>query len=251
MATIKNSNKNQSSSEVRIDHTYHDYSKIPSNGIADAFAVVSCDLFPMKLQKLLSEPKYEHIVSWMPHGRCWKIHQKREFELLVLPILFGHCKNNSFLRQVNGWAFKRITRGPDKGSYYNEFFLRGLPHICRHMVRQKRSIRKKSDPENEPDFYEISRHFPLPELNQNHSKSNRILPDVNIPPLHDEITATYTHIAPSSIPSFSSNLKKTQETNLALATQNLNNINAILTLQKIYMMMSSLSSVQQALNSFK
>uniref|UniRef100_A0A6U5J1W1 HSF-type DNA-binding domain-containing protein n=1 Tax=Corethron hystrix TaxID=216773 RepID=A0A6U5J1W1_9STRA len=121
-STVQNSIKGSKLSEDtgEVDHTYHDYSKIPSNGIADALAISSCDLFPMKLQMILSSPEYEHIASWMPHGRCWKIHRRKDFELVVLPKFFEHRKYDSFIRQVNGWAFKRITRGVDKGSYYNE-----------------------------------------------------------------------------------------------------------------------------------
>eukprot|EP00587_Corethron_hystrix_P013384 CAMPEP_0113330546 /NCGR_PEP_ID=MMETSP0010_2-20120614/21711_1 /TAXON_ID=216773 ORGANISM="Corethron hystrix, Strain 308" /NCGR_SAMPLE_ID=MMETSP0010_2 /ASSEMBLY_ACC=CAM_ASM_000155 /LENGTH=199 /DNA_ID=CAMNT_0000193149 /DNA_START=332 /DNA_END=932 /DNA_ORIENTATION=- /assembly_acc=CAM_ASM_000155 len=192
MSIIQNSIKGSKSSEDtgEVDHTYHDYSKIPSNGIADALAISSCDLFPMKLQMILSSPEYEHIASWMPHGRCWKIHRRKDFELVVLPKFFEHRKYDSFIRQVNGWAFKRITRGVDKGSYYNEFFLRGLPHVCRNMIRQKRSIRKRSNPQNEPDFYEISRHCPLPELNQNNSL-----------PVYARTTAPIMNMTLSSSPS--------------------------------------------------
>ena len=101
-----------------VDHTYRDYSKIP---IIDADSLpVSSDLFPMKLHEILSKPEFAHIVSWMPHGRSWKVHRRGDFELIILPRFFDHCKYDSFLRQVNGWAYKRLSRGIDQGSYYHE-----------------------------------------------------------------------------------------------------------------------------------
>jgi hypothetical protein len=39
--------------------------------------------------------------------------------------------------------------------------LRGLPHLTQYMPEPKDARRLIPDPENEPDFYEISRHFPL------------------------------------------------------------------------------------------
>lgn len=41
-------------------------------------------------------------------------------------------------------------------------FLRGHPHLCKYMPKQNvQNRRKKPDPENEPDFYEICKDYPL------------------------------------------------------------------------------------------
>jgi HSF-type DNA-binding len=45
-------------------------------------------LFPMKLHQVLDEierDNMEHIISWAPHGRCFRIHQPQEFVAKVLP----------------------------------------------------------------------------------------------------------------------------------------------------------------------
>lgn len=41
--------------------------------------------FPVKLYALLSQPQLSHIISWMPHGRSWKVLKPRIFETAVLP----------------------------------------------------------------------------------------------------------------------------------------------------------------------
>jgi HSF-type DNA-binding len=76
--------------------------------------------FPMKLHMILSDPTYEHIISWLPHGRSWLIHDQKAFEQKVIPLFFRHGKFSSFARQVNGWGFIRVSHGPDMGSYYHE-----------------------------------------------------------------------------------------------------------------------------------
>mmetsp|Transcript_1806 Transcript_1806/g.3262 ORF Transcript_1806/g.3262 Transcript_1806/m.3262 type:complete len:415 (-) Transcript_1806:252-1496(-) len=84
-------------------------------------------------------------------------------------------KFESFTRQVNGWGFKRITQGPDINSYYHELFLQGMPHLIQWMKRATSSglgKRKcRSDPRDEPDFYEISKRYPIPDYyNENGGK---------------------------------------------------------------------------------
>ena len=48
----------------------------------------------------------------------------------VVPKYFAMKKYQSFHRQINGWGFKRLSQtGNDKGAYYHEYFLRGMPHL--------------------------------------------------------------------------------------------------------------------------
>lgn len=81
--------------------------------------------FPMKLHKMLSDPEAEGVITWLPHGRSWKILKQDNFESVLLPRYFDHSNISSFMRQVNGWDFRRIAKGTDGQSYYHEVsFLR-------------------------------------------------------------------------------------------------------------------------------
>ena len=80
--------------------------------------------FPSKLHKILSNPMFFHIISWLPHGRSWRIVQPELFEQKVIPLYYRHRNLASFMRQVNGWGFHRISQGPDRGSYHHEVRLR-------------------------------------------------------------------------------------------------------------------------------
>ena len=46
--------------------------------------------FPAKLHKILSIPELSHIISWMPHGRSWRVLQPKLFEEKVMPKYFAH-----------------------------------------------------------------------------------------------------------------------------------------------------------------
>jgi hypothetical protein len=78
------------------------------------------DSFPVKLHQMLSEEENIEYICWLPHGRSWRIVKPKAFEAKVVPQYFKHAKYASFMRQVNGWGFKRITEGTDHNSYYHE-----------------------------------------------------------------------------------------------------------------------------------
>ena len=121
--------------------------------------------FPAKMYAILSRPDLQDIVSWLPHGRSWRVHKPREFEVKVIPSYFEYSKYSSFIRQANGWGFRRIiSKGPDRNSYYHEMFLRSVPHLLKMMKRPTPSSKPLADANTEPDLHKISEIYPLPEL---------------------------------------------------------------------------------------
>ena len=63
--------------------------------------------FPKKLHLMLSNPELSHAITWMPHGRCWRVLDK---ELLMQegnPVYFTQTRFESFTRQLSSWGFKR------------------------------------------------------------------------------------------------------------------------------------------------
>lgn len=76
--------------------------------------------FPLKLHMILSRPEWHDVVCWLPHGRSFRILNPQAFEELVLPLYYQHAKYASFARQLNGWNFKRVSKGDDFNSYYHE-----------------------------------------------------------------------------------------------------------------------------------
>jgi hypothetical protein len=104
--------------------------------------------FPVKLYALLAQPQLSHIITWMPHGRSWKVLQPKLFETTILPgecvkletgnkchttahntfiivesiwkVFFESDNYHSFIRVINAWSFRRKSSGPDRGSYFHE-----------------------------------------------------------------------------------------------------------------------------------
>jgi hypothetical protein len=88
---------------VIVDHTYSDYSTYELSISEKRKGRVT---FPMKLHAIISNPEYQHIICWMPHGRSWKIIDKDKLASVVCYENFNHDSFGSFTRSVNGWGFK-------------------------------------------------------------------------------------------------------------------------------------------------
>eukprot|EP00571_Detonula_confervacea_P003355 CAMPEP_0172325650 /NCGR_PEP_ID=MMETSP1058-20130122/54473_1 /TAXON_ID=83371 /ORGANISM="Detonula confervacea, Strain CCMP 353" /LENGTH=526 /DNA_ID=CAMNT_0013042241 /DNA_START=159 /DNA_END=1739 /DNA_ORIENTATION=+ len=126
-------------------------------------AAGSVPTFPAKMHAILTNPELADVVGWAPHGRSWRILKPRDFEIRVLPKYFEHSKFSSFVRQANGWGFRRMSQGYDKNAYYQEYFLRAMPWLCKKMRRPKVAEKKAVDPEMEPHFDAISSQIPVPD----------------------------------------------------------------------------------------
>lgn len=142
--------------------------------------------FPAKLHAMLARPDIADVISWMPHGRAWRVHKPKAFERKVIPMFFVQCKYSSFIRQANGWGFRRITKGLDRNAYYHKSFLRGCPDLCKKMRRPATSAKVPLNKgESEPDFYKLSEIDPLPEVcppNKIALMNNLVVPEFRLKP---------------------------------------------------------------------
>jgi hypothetical protein len=116
--------------------------------------------FPVVLFHVLSDTAYSDIISWLPHGRSWRVLNPTQFSENVAPKYFkNQTKFASFMRQVNGWGFKRITKGPDRNAYYHEYFIRDIPDLVLRMSRQPCHSGNDST-------YEMLTSLPIQPMNQ-------------------------------------------------------------------------------------
>jgi hypothetical protein len=95
-------------------------------------------LFPLKMHQLLeaTEKRGEsHIISWLPEGRSFKVHDKEKFTNQIMLDFFGSSKLKTFQRNLNLWGFKTVSKGPEKGECSHPSFLQGLPDLCANMKR--------------------------------------------------------------------------------------------------------------------
>eukprot|EP00547_Thalassionema_nitzschioides_P003045 CAMPEP_0194205706 /NCGR_PEP_ID=MMETSP0156-20130528/4930_1 /TAXON_ID=33649 /ORGANISM="Thalassionema nitzschioides, Strain L26-B" /LENGTH=280 /DNA_ID=CAMNT_0038932061 /DNA_START=59 /DNA_END=898 /DNA_ORIENTATION=- len=142
-------------------HNYHDHKDDSESSCVDTPKRSSITPFPLQLHVMLEtieEIGKVDVVSWQPHGRCFVIHDQKEFIRIVMPAFMKQSKFPSFRRQLNLYGFQRISTGPDQGGYYHELFLRGRPFLTRRMQRQcikGTRVRCRSNPKEEPNFYDM------------------------------------------------------------------------------------------------
>ena len=90
---------------VAPSSVYRDYSRLPCAEGANSLVGTSSTSgkeppFPVKLHKILSKLEFTDVVSWLPHGRSWRVLKPKAFEEKVVPLYFRHAKYASFMRQV-------------------------------------------------------------------------------------------------------------------------------------------------------
>jgi hypothetical protein len=96
--------------------------------------------FPWKLACMLIDVEKkgdDSIVSWLPHGKAFKVHDKQRFVAEIMPQYFFSNKYKSFQRNLNLWNFECVRQGTNKGSCFHPLFLRDLPQLCHRMMRQQ------------------------------------------------------------------------------------------------------------------
>jgi hypothetical protein len=158
---------------IVVQHNYHDHSHDSRSCYQEEHPARGgvTTPFPLKLHEMLETAQadgHEHIVSWQPHGRCLVVHKPKEF-VELLPHYFKLSKIASFQRQLNLYGFQRLTRGRDRGGYYHELFLRGSMFLAHNIHRIKvkgTGVRARSNPEQEPNFWE------MPWVSDDNNKNN-------------------------------------------------------------------------------
>jgi hypothetical protein len=116
--------------------------------------------FPSMVYDMLEEvsydPKASKIVSWMPHGRAFKVHKPDNFEAEVMPKYFRE-RYSSFRYLLEQWSFHGLRRGRDRGAYYNVNFVRGERHKIINITKEfmEDTMPKYLAPRDEPDFYSM------------------------------------------------------------------------------------------------
>mmetsp|Transcript_19956 Transcript_19956/g.37563 ORF Transcript_19956/g.37563 Transcript_19956/m.37563 type:complete len:207 (-) Transcript_19956:1738-2358(-) len=104
-------------------YVYRDFATIPApsmDGVVLHPQSLQAQKLPAKLASILSDQDLTSVIIWLPHGRSWRVLNRDLFAEHALPRYFGHKNYASFVRIINAWGFRRITRGADRDAYYHE-----------------------------------------------------------------------------------------------------------------------------------
>jgi len=75
--------------------------------------MIAREQFPEKLYAILELARSESrgcssdVVTWLPHGRAFRVLDVDRFMTDIVPTFFNQTRIRSFYRQLNLWGFKR------------------------------------------------------------------------------------------------------------------------------------------------
>lgn len=119
----------QHDTHISKPHVYHDYSGLSGGPVVLPTLAKKgrggvSSMFPTVLHHMLEDAEklgFDDVVSWLPHGRAFHVHQPEKFVTDVMPKYFRHTRLSSFQRQLSLYGFTRLAKkGPDRGAYYHE-----------------------------------------------------------------------------------------------------------------------------------
>lgn len=97
--------------------------------------------FPQILLEILSNPDYVPIVSWLPDGKTFAVHDPTKFSTEILPKYFRRVIFRSFIRKLNRWGFRTVKRSVSGlGSTFEH------KHFCRDQPELVAKMNCKSNP---------------------------------------------------------------------------------------------------------
>ena len=78
-------------------------------------------LLSTQLAEILSTPRNQRSIAWLPHGKSFMILDRQLFVTDILPNYLGKStKYTSFTRKLSRWKFQRIQDGPEEGAWIHE-----------------------------------------------------------------------------------------------------------------------------------
>jgi hypothetical protein len=118
--------------------------------------------FPLKLYFLLEDAeadKEDDIVSFLPGGTAFAVHEETVFVQRILPKYFGTTRMSSFTRQLNLYGFKRISECDSMAGlphtfdrisgFYHKYFIKGKKDLVQK-IKRKKQLTPQDDPSYSP-----------------------------------------------------------------------------------------------------
>lgn len=100
--------------------------------------------FLWKLHAMLDDVEKtgdDNIVSWLDHGKAFRVHKPKLFVQKIIPYYFKQSKYKSFQRQLHLYQFVRTPRGPEAGAYAHPKFIRDCKALCLSLSPKKSKSR--------------------------------------------------------------------------------------------------------------
>lgn len=86
------------------------------------------------------------VVAWTSTGDSFLIRNVSRFTEEVLPAYYKHHNMASFIRQLNIYSFKKVRHADGENVYAHPHFIRGKPHLIKHILRKSREEKEATAP---------------------------------------------------------------------------------------------------------
>lgn len=95
--------------------------------------------FLVRTFNIVSDPALAHIIGWTASGRSFIVHDVDALQSDVLGVHFKHSSFKSFHRQLNLYAFRKVS-DPSTLEFAHDSFVRGSPELLQHISRARASV---------------------------------------------------------------------------------------------------------------
>lgn len=85
------------------------------------------------------ENEDDTIIRWVGRGMAFEVLSPKRLETEILPKLFRHCHFQSFVRQLNFYAFKKVSKERSSWVYSHDCFVAGCPDLLDFLKRKTNS----------------------------------------------------------------------------------------------------------------
>ena len=121
--------------------------------------------------QIIDDEANHNIVSWLPQGNGFTIHDKKQFEQVILPKFMKKIHYSSFTRRMNRWNFVLYNVSHTSSRYFHPQFIKGDYDSAREMTPEpQKQWRRTKDGEWET-------REPLASRNAERATTNQTLRD--------------------------------------------------------------------------
>ena len=86
------------------------------------------------------ENENDDIICWVSNGAAFEVLSPKRLEAEILPKFFRHSRFQSMVRQLNFYAFKKVTKERSSWVYSHDFFIAGRPDLLERVKRKTNGL---------------------------------------------------------------------------------------------------------------
>eukprot|EP00596_Hydrurales_sp_CCMP1899_P000627 CAMPEP_0119035866 /NCGR_PEP_ID=MMETSP1177-20130426/3125_1 /TAXON_ID=2985 /ORGANISM="Ochromonas sp, Strain CCMP1899" /LENGTH=535 /DNA_ID=CAMNT_0006994721 /DNA_START=39 /DNA_END=1643 /DNA_ORIENTATION=- len=111
--------------------------------------------FTKKLYEILDSADATDIICWTADGASFEVKEPKRLELQILPKYFRHARFQSFVRQLNFYSFKKVSKERSSWIYSHDCFQRNKPDLLDRLRRKTNTSTLPNVSTNAKRTYEI------------------------------------------------------------------------------------------------